>query len=83
MDDKNTEKKIDLNCARLLIEVYVDSPLSDKVFFKNEKGALVEQRIQYDWNLCYANIFKSMITLRKNIGGRNSQILQSSTMKYQ
>lgn len=49
MADKNTERKIGLNFARLLIEVDVDSPLPDKVFFKNEKGALVEQRIQYDW----------------------------------
>ncbi|XP_019248818.1 PREDICTED: uncharacterized protein LOC109228098 [Nicotiana attenuata] len=49
MVDRNTENKIGLNFARLLIEVDVDSPLPDKVQFRNEKGALIEQRIQYDW----------------------------------
>lgn len=49
MADKNTERKIGMNFARLLIEVDVDSPLLEKVVFKNEKGVLVEQRIQYDW----------------------------------
>ncbi|XP_070053648.1 uncharacterized protein [Nicotiana tomentosiformis] len=37
MDDKNTEKKIDLNCARLLIEVYANSPLSDKYDHSEEE----------------------------------------------
>lgn len=51
MVDMNTENKIGLNFARLLIEVDVDSSLPDKVQFRNEKGALIEQRIQYDWKL--------------------------------
>ncbi|XP_060183323.1 uncharacterized protein LOC132613322 [Lycium barbarum] len=42
MADKNTEKKIGLNFARLLIEVDVDTPLPDKVYFRNEKGNIIE-----------------------------------------
>ncbi|XP_060211647.1 uncharacterized protein LOC132639194 [Lycium barbarum] len=49
MADKNTEKKIGLNFARLLIEVDVDTPLPDKVYFRNEKGNIIEQKVQYDW----------------------------------
>lgn len=49
MVDRNTEKKIGLNFARLLVEVEVDTTLPDDVFFKNEKGILIEQKIQYDW----------------------------------
>ncbi|KAM3252600.1 hypothetical protein P3L10_006670 [Capsicum annuum] len=42
MVDKNTKKKMGLNFARLLIEVDVDAQLPDKVFFRNEKGILIE-----------------------------------------
>nr|XP_009596610.1 uncharacterized protein LOC104092659 [Nicotiana tomentosiformis] len=49
MVDQNTEKKVSLNFARLLIEVEVDTKLPDKVFFRNEKGMLIEQKINYDW----------------------------------
>lgn len=49
MVDKNTEKKIGLNFARMLIEVEMDAVLSDRIWFKNEKGMLIEQRVLYDW----------------------------------
>ncbi|XP_019263375.1 PREDICTED: uncharacterized protein LOC109241110 [Nicotiana attenuata] len=49
MVDQNTEKKMGLNFARLLIEVYIDMSLPEKVYFRNEKGSLVEQRVHYDW----------------------------------
>ncbi|XP_070002378.1 uncharacterized protein [Nicotiana sylvestris] len=45
---RNTENKIGVNFARLLIEVDVDSLMPDKVRFENEKGDLTVQRIQYD-----------------------------------
>ncbi|KAH0633483.1 hypothetical protein KY284_036269 [Solanum tuberosum] len=37
MVDRNTERKIGLNFAQLLIEVEVDTELPDMVYFKNEK----------------------------------------------
>lgn len=53
-----------LSFARLLIEVEIDAKLPDKVFFKNEKGMLVEQKMQYDWKttLCKFVINKDMIS---------------------
>lgn len=50
MVDENTERKTSLHFARLLIKVEMDTTLPDKVWFRNEKGALVEQKIIYDWN---------------------------------
>ncbi|XP_070034361.1 uncharacterized protein [Nicotiana tomentosiformis] len=49
MVDKHTEQKRGLSFARLLIQVKMDTKLLDKVAFKNEKGVLMEQRVQYDW----------------------------------
>ncbi|XP_070046129.1 uncharacterized protein [Nicotiana tomentosiformis] len=49
MVEKNTERKTGLHFARLLIEVEMDTTLQDKVWFHNEKGALVDQKIIYDW----------------------------------
>ncbi|XP_060175300.1 uncharacterized protein LOC132606018 [Lycium barbarum] len=49
MVDQNTEKKRGLNFARLLVEVDIDSPLPEKVRFLNERGNMVEQKVQYDW----------------------------------
>lgn len=49
MVDHNTKKKMGLNFARLLIEVGIDTRLPDTIFFRNEKGNLVEQKVQYDW----------------------------------
>ncbi|XP_070037054.1 uncharacterized protein [Nicotiana tomentosiformis] len=49
MVDHQIEKNIGLNFARLLIEVDIDGPLSKKIMFKNERGNLVELKVQYDW----------------------------------
>lgn len=49
MVDSHTEKKVGLSFARLLIEVKMDSILLDKVFFKNKRGLIMEQKVQYDW----------------------------------
>lgn len=49
MVDHNTEKKLGLNYARLLIEVELDSKLPEIVLFKNEKGNVIEQKVTYDW----------------------------------
>lgn len=37
MVDQNTEKKIGLNFASLLIKVYIDTALPEKIAFKNDK----------------------------------------------
>ncbi|KAH0636679.1 hypothetical protein KY289_036594 [Solanum tuberosum] len=49
MVDSHTEKKQGLNFARLLIEVDIDTDLPERVMFKNERGNLVEQKVQYGW----------------------------------
>lgn len=49
MVDQNTEKKVGLNFARLLVEVGMDAKLQDTVVFRNEKGYLIEQKVLYDW----------------------------------
>lgn len=54
MVDHNTEERNGLNFARLLVEVELGAQLPDEVRFKNEKGRLIEQPVQYDWkpSLC-------------------------------
>ncbi|XP_075083268.1 uncharacterized protein LOC142167018 [Nicotiana tabacum] len=49
MVDQNTEKKLGLNFARLLVEVGMDTILPDCILFRNEKGSVVEQKVIYDW----------------------------------
>ncbi|XP_060182858.1 uncharacterized protein LOC132612786 [Lycium barbarum] len=49
MVDKNTERKIDLNFDRLMVEVGMDSILPDTVTFINERGCLIEQKVSYEW----------------------------------
>ncbi|XP_060178153.1 uncharacterized protein LOC132608098 [Lycium barbarum] len=47
--DKNIERKIGLNFARLMVEVGMDSILPDTVTFINERGCLIEQKVSYEW----------------------------------
>ncbi|XP_060202744.1 uncharacterized protein LOC132631162 [Lycium barbarum] len=49
MVDRNTEKKIGLNFARVLVEVGMDAQLPETVFFRSERGNIVEQPVTYDW----------------------------------
>ncbi|XP_060177930.1 uncharacterized protein LOC132607872 [Lycium barbarum] len=49
MVDKNTEKKLGLNFAKLLVEVKIGSKLPDVIYFKNERGNIIEQQVTYDW----------------------------------
>lgn len=49
MVDKNTEKEVELNFARLLVEVKIGDQFPEIVYFKNEKGTIVEQKVTYDW----------------------------------
>nr|XP_016478301.1 PREDICTED: uncharacterized protein LOC107799673 [Nicotiana tabacum] len=49
MVDKNTEKKVGLHFARLLVEVKIGEQFLEVVYFKNEKGVIVEQKVTYDW----------------------------------
>ncbi|KAH0636704.1 hypothetical protein KY289_036619 [Solanum tuberosum] len=46
MVDRNTEKKIGLNFARLLVEVVLDAQLPETILFRNEKGNLIEQKLK-------------------------------------
>lgn len=49
MVDQNTQNKVGLQFARLLVEVAMNAILPDKVFYRNEKGQLIEQKVAYDW----------------------------------
>lgn len=64
MVDRNTERKIGLNFARLVIEVEVDTELPNMVYFKNDIGLLIEQKINMIGNLCYVSTVKKMDTLK-------------------
>ncbi|KAK4733492.1 hypothetical protein R3W88_007753 [Solanum pinnatisectum] len=54
MVDKQTEKKLGLSYARLLVEVNVGKTLPEEVLFRNEKGVVITQSVAYDWrpSLC-------------------------------
>ncbi|XP_059306501.1 uncharacterized protein LOC132057943 [Lycium ferocissimum] len=77
MVDQNIEKKKGLSFARLLVEVDIASMLPDKIFFKNERGDLVEQLVKYDWKptLCsYCQKYGHMEDqCRKKKGQENNQ----------
>lgn len=49
MVDKNTQEKMSLSFAKLLVKVQLGKNLSEVVQFKNEKGKIVEQHVTYDW----------------------------------
>lgn len=48
MVDHNTEKRSDLNFARLLVEVEMNAQLPNVVLFRNERGKSIEQKVNYD-----------------------------------
>lgn len=35
--------------ARVLVEVKLEHTLLDVIFFENERGIIMEQRIEYEW----------------------------------
>lgn len=45
MVDSNTEKKAEMNFARLLIEIETNATFPYTIMFKTEKGHLIEQKI--------------------------------------
>ncbi|PHT32086.1 Sulfate transporter 2.1 [Capsicum baccatum] len=49
MVDQNTEKKVSLNYARLLVEVELDFTILELIMFKNENENIVEQKVTYEW----------------------------------
>ncbi|KAK6795389.1 hypothetical protein RDI58_008842 [Solanum bulbocastanum] len=49
MVDRNTEERSGLNFARILVKVELGAQLPEVVHFKNERGQLIEQTVQYDW----------------------------------
>lgn len=42
MLDKNTEKKVGLQFARVLVEVKVEDQFPEVIYFRNEKGEIIE-----------------------------------------
>ncbi|XP_060170291.1 uncharacterized protein LOC132601199 [Lycium barbarum] len=55
MVDKNTEKKVGLNFAKLVVKVKIGSTLPDLIYFRNEWGNVIEQKVTYDWkpSVCF------------------------------
>lgn len=49
MVDQCTEKKMGLNLTRLVVERDMIADLPEIVLFRNEKGLIVQQMVQYDW----------------------------------
>ncbi|KAH0669064.1 hypothetical protein KY289_023557 [Solanum tuberosum] len=49
MVNYNTERKVRLNFARLLVEVQMDTMLSEVILSRLEKGYLKETKMLYDW----------------------------------
>ena len=49
MVDRNTEKKVGLNFARLLAEVKIGAQLPEEIYFRNEKGVVIDQKVVYNW----------------------------------
>lgn len=47
--DDNTQGKIGINFARILVEVEIGYTLKQSIHFKNEVGVLIEQNIEYEW----------------------------------
>lgn len=53
----HTENKMGLSLARLPIEVKMDPTLPEKVYFKNEKVLLMNQRVKYNWKPILCKFF--------------------------
>lgn len=71
MVDQNTKRKVDLQFARILVEVEFDAQLPDTILFRNEKGQLIEQRVSYDWKpalyiYCHAYGHAKEVCRKKN-----------------
>ncbi|KAM3290757.1 hypothetical protein P3S67_019046 [Capsicum chacoense] len=58
MVDHKTEERNGLKFARLLVEVELGAHLPDEVQFKNKKGKVVVQAVQYDWKPLLCNFRK-------------------------
>ncbi|TMW90716.1 hypothetical protein EJD97_015355, partial [Solanum chilense] len=83
MVNRNTEERGGLNFARILVEVELGAQLPEVVHFKNERGQLIEQTVQYDWKstLCkYCKIYghsEKVWRLNKKIP-RDGQVKQGT-----
>lgn len=49
MADVNTKRRPGINFARILVEVEIKHKLKDVVYFRNEKGIVIEKEIDYEW----------------------------------
>ncbi|KAG5604639.1 hypothetical protein H5410_026131, partial [Solanum commersonii] len=72
MMDHNTERKVRLNFARLLVEVQMDTMLPEVILFKLEKGYLKEQKVLYDWKPMLCKICDKYGHSKVNCGKRNT-----------
>lgn len=80
--DKQTEKKIGLNFARLLVKVKVDTELPQKVVFHNEKENVITQKVNYDWKPKICECCKKYGHIRENAGRIKKGSKQSECKGY-
>ncbi|XP_060201887.1 uncharacterized protein LOC132630314 [Lycium barbarum] len=73
MVDKQTERKVRLNFARLLVEVKIGEELPDEVLFRNEKRTVVTQRVTYDWRPSICTHCQNMDLRVTGVGGTKSK----------
>ncbi|XP_059293843.1 uncharacterized protein LOC132046996 isoform X1 [Lycium ferocissimum] len=81
MVDRNTEKKIGLNCVKLLIEVDIDTPLPEKVFFRSKRGYLLEQKVSMTGNQHFANFVVNMAIMKRRVRRRTLHPQQIQSQK--
>ncbi|KAH0675410.1 hypothetical protein KY285_023211 [Solanum tuberosum] len=72
MVDHNTERKVRLNFARLLVEVQLDTMLPEVILFRLEKGYLKEQKVLYDWKPMLCKICDKYGHSEVNCGKKNT-----------
>ena len=56
--DQVTLDKERLSYARIMVEMNIEKDLPDKICFRNEKGVMVEQQIQYEWRPTFCNKYR-------------------------
>ena len=88
-EDQITKNRENLSFARLLVEVTVDQDFSGILQFKNEKGAVVEQKVYYPWKpiTCmqchgYGHSKKDCIKKKQEIQQRKVWVVKQTKIGY-
>lgn len=87
MADKQTEKKLGLSYARMLVEVNVGQKLPEEILFRNEKGSIISQFVTYDQKPslcehCNKNVHeKEDCRKLKSTKGKEVETLETSNKK--